>query len=100
MACMFNGIMNDDGIEHKMRLALQFVSNLPVVIDLFIDNEKKDVIINTEKMIIDEIEYLYCVKKTDDEILIAGKEIENFFQFVAPCLFKPKYFVLTNKEEI
>lgn len=96
MAHEFNGILNNGDTEEKMKLILHFESNLLVRLNLFIDNIKTDVKMGPDRMMIDDTEYNYKIQKTDSETIIAGKQVDNIYQYIAPCLFKPKHFALTN----
>lgn len=97
MAQEFNGILNNGNREDEIKLILHFEFNLPIVLDLFVNNNKKNVKLGIDKIIIDDSEFNYKIKYIDDEIIIAGKEVESVCQYIAPCIFPQKYFVLTNK---
>lgn len=97
MAQEFYGLLNDGEKEDRIRLILQFEFNLPVILDLFINNDKKNFKLGYDKIIMDDSEYNYKIKHINDETIIAGKEVSNIYQYIAPCIFPQKYFTLTNK---
>jgi hypothetical protein len=96
----FNGILNDNGTETYIRIYLDTELLFPYTTDFFIDNTRISAIINKETCIIQNVEYKYVIKYFQNEIIIAAKEIQNIFHLICPCVYEPKFFVVTNKEEV
>jgi len=97
---VFNGIINNNGWETKIRLYLDTTIPIPYITDLFIGDAITDAYINYDTCTLQNTQYEYCVKIYENEILIVGKEIGNFFHCLLPCFYRQKYFVMTNKEEV
>lgn len=100
MNTIFNGIINDNNFESDIRIFFNLDSDEPYSTDAYVDDILVDVMVDVDKIIIDYIEYQYCIKSKGDEIIIVGKEKYNFFSWLISCFQKPKFFVLTNKEEV
>lgn len=97
---IFNGILNDNGIERKIKLFLDDELFLPCTGDFYIEDIQTDANIDMNIITVQNIKYEYHIKKCDDEILIIGKEISSFLHKILYCLYKQKFFVLTNKDEV
>lgn len=118
----FNGILNDNGIETKIRICLNLYAQEPYTTDLFIDNEHFDAKIDGNICTImlkkvynggmcsffdfifdeetEEVRYELCAKNFSNETILMGREIRNNY---FPCIsffMKPKFFVATNKEGV
>lgn len=100
MTQTFNGILNDNGTEMKVILHLKKITTLPYIAECYLDNDHIYAYMGRGICIIQNTTYDYRVKKSDNEILIIGKEHSNFFHSIFSCFYKPKFFVLTNKEEV
>ena len=96
----FNGILNNNGNEKNIRIFIIFDFGKPYITDGFLNKKKIKVKIKSDKMFIDDTEYYYKIILKNDEILIIGKEENDIIHYLMPCLFKPSFFVLTNKLEI
>ncbi|AYV84991.1 MAG: putative ORFan [Satyrvirus sp.] len=99
---VFNGILNNNGSENKILLYFDLYRITPYITDFFMENTRSDAIIDGDKCVIDDNEYDYEIKNYDDEILIYGRERINLCYWCFPCFsyfWKPKFFLLTNKEE-
>jgi hypothetical protein len=96
----FNGILNDNGMEKYIRIYLDMAETFPYKTEICIDNTWTDAIINKETCLVQNVEYQYIIKQFQDEIIIAAKETQNIFHFFCPCIYEPKFFVVTNKEEV
>lgn len=98
---MFNGILNNNGFEQKIRINFNNYANYPYVTDAYIDDIKSDCIVNKNSIRLLSTTYYYHIRNSlYDEILIVGKENKNIFHSILCCLYNPKYFVLTNKQEV
>lgn len=98
----FSGILNDNGLENKIMLFFDFGKNTPYTTDFFIDNNRSDATIEYDTCTIDDVKYDYKIKKYDDdgEILILGREKTNVFYCLCPWFLRPRFFLLTNKQEL
>ena len=100
----FNGILNIKGLENRIRIFLKMDTDQPYQTDIYIDNIRSHASINHGIYTIKEIDYQCKIKHYRDEILIAGKEIDNgcfaLLYLIFPCLARPNFFLLTNKQEI
>lgn len=97
---VFNGIMNVNGIEKKIKLFFENNIYQTYDIDFYINDCKVDAIIEKDTCIIQNSRYKYGIKIYKDEILIFGKEYANLLHYIIPCIYRPNFFVLTNKEEV
>lgn len=95
----FNGVLNINGIEKKIIIFMQLDFDKPYITDGVLNEEKILVKVKANKMIIDGTIYIYQVIKQNDEILIAGKEEQDMFHMLIPCIFRPNFFVLTDKKK-
>jgi hypothetical protein len=96
----FNGIINDNGKENTVRIYLDFDSELPYTTDFYLGDTRLDAKIEKNVCYIKNTEYEYVIKKYQNEIIFAAKEINGFFHCLFPCFCKQKFFVLSNKEEV
>lgn len=97
---VFNGILNDNGEEKKIRLFVDFETPTPYNTDFYVDEIYVNAIIEPAKINIQNKNYNYCIKKCDGEVIIAGKEEPSLFHWILPCVCKQIFFVLTNKQEV
>lgn len=97
---MFNGILNDNGNEKSIRMVVDLNLSISYLTDSYIDEIYVDTQIQPSIIAIDDKKYNYCVKKCGGEIIIAGKETAGLLHYLLPCIFKPIFFVLTNKEQV
>lgn len=98
---MFNGILNNNGFEQNIKIRLSSIDCFPYDTDVYINNAKYQCKIDYDVITFLSSPYEYKIKKTDnDEILIVGKEQKNIFHRILCCMYEPKFFVLTNKEDI
>lgn len=97
---VFNGILNDNGLESKIILYLDPCKITPYVTDYYINNNRYEAKIDDNEYTLIDTVYEYKIKKYHDEILIMGKEKLNFWYICFPCLYRPKFFLLTDKEEV
>lgn len=97
---MLNGILNNNGFEQKIRIKLNSCDYFPYDTDMYINNIKYPCKIDYDTITFLSSQYEYKIKKTDDELLVIGKERRNILHIILCCIYKPKFFVLTNKEEV
>lgn len=97
---MFNGILNNNGFEEKIRILIDSRKCFPYKTDAYIDNVKYSCTIDYNTIMIGQTNYDYIIKTVGDEILIVGKEKRNIMHLLLCCIYKPKFFVLTNKQEV
>jgi hypothetical protein len=97
---IFNGILNDNGSDKKIILFLEDNTNFPYTSDCYINNVRVNINMDNNICTIQNTKYEYYIKKYDDELLLVGKEIGNFFHYVLSCFYKQNFFVLTNKDEV
>ena len=96
----FNGILNNNGTEKKMRIFLDLDAPTSYTTDFYIEDKRMDAKIDKNNCTICNDEYVYVVKKFHNEIIVAAKEISNSFHCMFPCFYKQKFFVVSNKEEV
>lgn len=97
---LFHGIFNNNGYENTVSMYFDLNSNIPHITDFYVKKTRTDAIINGDTCMIDDVEYNFSIKNYNNEIIIAGKEINNILHWVLPCIYKPKFFVLSNKERV
>lgn len=110
---MLNGVLNNNGFEQKIRIKLNTsnvfardsfqaqVNPARGYTDVYINNIKYPCKIDYDTITFLSSQYEYKIKKTDDdEILVIGKERRNILHIILCCIYKPKFFVLTNKEQV
>lgn len=105
---VFNGILNNNGIEKKIRLFLKNSSLSEgdqeiYETDFFMEDIKSIAFVHPTTIVLSDSKYQIFFKKYEDEILLMGKETSTFcdlFTCAFPCFHKPKFFVMTNKEEV
>jgi len=110
----FTGILNNNGTETKIRMFIELDKHTSYVSDLYMNNVRYDIIVdgNTCSLItskysylldhdfVDKTNYELFVKKYQDEIIIVGREKGNIFECCLSYIFTPKFFVVSNKEEV
>lgn len=96
MAQIFHGFINNNDCEDKIKIILEFESNIPKIIEAYINEIQSEISIGISQIIINNICYNYNIQKTNNEIIMAGIENSSIAHFLFPCLFKPKYFTVTN----
>lgn len=114
---MYRGILNDNGLETNIRIFFDLKKN-DYTSDFFANNIRSDInirgdictIIRRKRFtgfplvsLFDDNEFEYTnyklyISKYENEIIITGKEIANQYWCI-PCMPRPKFFVVTNKEE-
>ena len=94
----FNGILNNNSVEHKVILYLDFSKETPYTTDFFMCGIRSYAKIDNDTCVLEGSEYKYKIQVYDDETLICGKEVRNVFHWCLPCFYKPKFFLLTSKE--
>ena len=125
----FRGIFNDNGVETKFRIFIDLEKKGKYISDFFVNDVRSDVKIDGNKCTIltkksrsyfawnyfvellydnneyddyEQTTYELVFKKCGNEIIIVGKEINNYNDLCYCPFFssKPKFFVGTNKEEV
>lgn len=96
----FSGILNNNGTEKKIIVNFYPGFGSPYITSGYVDKNKIEIRVKMDIIIIDGTEYIFKIFNKNDEFLVAGREKTNIFHELMPCLFKPNFFVLTNKQEI
>ena len=96
----FDGILNDNGSEKLIRIYLDLEATTTYTTDFFVGNFWTSIIINKNTCILQNDQYQYIIKKFEDEIIMAAREIQNIFHCLLPCIYKQKFFVVSDKHEI
>ncbi len=96
----FSGIHNDNGVEKKIRIFIDLDAVTPYMTDFYINEKRFDVWIDKNTCTIQNNDYVFVIEKFKNEIIIAAKEINNFFHCMFPCFCKQKFFVVSNREEV
>lgn len=94
----FRGILNDNGFEREIHIHLNNDIALPYETETYIDNVKYNTKIYSDRCQIGNTVYKIYQLECGNEILIIGKELRNFLYFFISCIFRPKFFILTNKK--
>lgn len=98
MIC-FNGIYNDLGWETEFYLYIDpRKCDHPYITDYFVDKHRYDAIIDRDICVISGRIFRYKFKVfPNDEIILMGKEVDGWLHKCFPCIFRPRFFVATNK---
>ena len=116
----FIGIFNSGGRERKLRMYIDFKENESYITDLYINNIRLDAKIDGSKCTIyekkqfnsvksllnyicgyeDKTTYEMNIEHYNDEIIITGSEENKNCMLCIPRFSRPKFFVVTNKEEV
>ena len=96
----FDGILNDNGSEKLIRVYLDLAAATTYSTNFFVGNFLTSIIINKNTCVLHNDQYQYIIKKFEDEIIMAAREIQNIFHCLLPCIYKQKFFVVTDKCEV
>lgn len=104
MMTAYNGILNDNGQKKYIRVYLDLDVDNSYTTDAFIDDVRTDAEIDNNIYTIQQTKYKCETKNVTDETFIIGKEMISgccfFIYYYLTCLYKPKFFVLTDKQEV
>ena len=87
-------VCNDDGSYICPQLANKTQTTESIIGGVAIETK-----ITNNVMIIDDTAYNYIIKKENDELIIAGSEINKWYTYFINCVYSPKFFVITDKKK-
>ena len=101
----FYGTLIDNYSHHNFKMQLyikndthQIDENIGAIIEIKFSDVIVDALFINNTLMIDGITYKYFIKRQNDELIFAAKEIRYFYQWLFSCFTSRKIIIASNKK--